>query len=207
MTTTFLLIRHGAHVLGGGRIAGRSEEARLSPLGIEQAARMTERVAALPVKAIYSSPVRRCRETAQPLAQRLNLPVQLNDALAEIDFGQWQGQTIDALRPQEPWKQWNAFRSGSTTPGGESMLAVQTRIVAEMLRLRPLHDNEVIALVSHADVIKAATAYFLGVPLDLFLRIEISLASVSVINIGDYGPWVLCVNHTGDVPIPERLPG
>ncbi len=78
------------------------------------------------------------------------------------------------------------------------MLEIQTRVVAEMVRLREAHPGECMAVVSHGDVIKAAVAHFLGVPLDLFLRIEIGLASVSVVAVGDTGPWVLCVNNTGD---------
>ena len=203
MTTTFLLIRHGAHLLGGETIAGRTPGVNLSPLGQQQAAGMVERVARLPVKAIYCSPIDRTRQTAQPLGERLNLPVQINEALTEIDFGEWAGCKLDDLRPQDRWKHWNAFRSGTRCPGGETMLEVQSRVVGEMARLREKHPGEVVALVSHGDVIKSAVAYFLGVPLDLFMRIEIGLASVSVVAVGDYGPWVLCVNGTGDeIPMP-----
>jgi probable phosphoglycerate mutase len=196
---TFLLIRHGAHLLGGETIAGRAPGVSLSPLGREQVRAMAERVAAAPVAAIYSSPVDRTRQTAEALASRLGLPVHLNDNLAEIDFGAWTGATLAELRAQEPWKRWSAFRSGSGAPAGERMLAVQARIVAEMLALRERHAGEVVALVSHGDVIKAALAYWLGVPLDLFQRIEISLASVSVVRLAEYGPWVLAVNGTPEI--------
>ncbi|HSU65911.1 MAG TPA: histidine phosphatase family protein, partial [Tepidisphaeraceae bacterium] len=91
---------------------------------------------------------------------------------------------------------------GTRIPGGELMLEIQSRIVKQMLRLREVHPEQCVAIVSHGDVIKAALAYWLGVPLDLFLRIEISLASVSVVAIGDYGPWVLCVNNTDSIQLP-----
>lgn len=201
--TTFLLIRHGAHLLGGDLIAGRTPEVRLSPLGHDQARRMAERVAKLPVQAIYSSPADRTRETASYLAERLALPVQVLDGLYEIDFGDWTGRSLDELRQSERFRLWNSFRSGTRVPGGEVMIETQARIVTEMLRLRERHGKGCVALVSHGDVIKAAVAYFLGVPLDLFTRLEIGLASVSVIAIGDQGPWVLGVNTTGeDVPMP-----
>lgn len=198
MTTTFLLIRHGAHVLGGHVIAGRSEEAVLSDLGREQAARMAERIGRLPVRAIYSSPVIRARQTAAALAERTGLDVRVSEALSEVDFGEWAGCELADLKPVERWKCWNTFRSGTRAPGGELMLEIQTRVVAEMVRLREKHPDQCVALVSHGDVIKAAVAHFVGVPLDLFLRIEIGLASVSVVAVGDLGPWVLCVNNTGD---------
>ncbi len=200
--TTFLLIRHAAHSLGGQTIAGRTPGVSLSPDGQAQAARLAERVSHLPIKAIYCSPIDRVRQTAQPVADRLGLPVRVNDTLAEIDYGEWTGRTLDELRPLPHWQRWNSFRSGTRVPGGESMLDIQSRVVAEMLRLRDHHPGECVAVFSHGDVIKAAVAYFLGVPLDLFMRIEIGLASISVVAVAEYGPWVLCVNNTGDVPMP-----
>lgn len=202
--TTFLLIRHAAHVLGGGTIAGRSEKAVLSELGMDQANRLAGRMAGakVPLAAIYASPVVRTQQTARVLADRLGLTIGTADALAEIDYGQWTGRTLDELRPLEQWKHWNAFRSGARVPGGERMLEIQSRVVHLMLDLRARHDGQAVALVSHGDVIKAALAYFLGTPLDLFLRMEISLTSVSVVAIGDRGPWVLSVNNTGDDLLP-----
>lgn len=200
---TFLLIRHGAHLLGGDLIAGRTPGVHLSPLGQEQARRMAERVARLPVEAIYASPADRTRETAAHLAQALNLPVRVLESLNELDFGEWTGRSVAELRSVERFTQWNGFRSGTRMPGGETMLEIQSRMVGEMLRLREKHGEGCIALVSHGDVIKAAVAWALGVPLDLLLRIEIGLASVSVVAVGDHGPWVLGVNHCGeDVPMP-----
>jgi broad specificity phosphatase PhoE len=196
--TTFLLIRHGAHLLGGDRLAGDAP-VQLSPLGHEQVAAMVERVGNLPVKALYSSPIERTRQTAAPLASRLGLDVVYRQELAEVGFGEWVGQAHAALDKDRRWKQWNTFRSGSRAPGGDWMIDVQRRIVGEMLRLWEVHGDALVALVSHGDVIKAAAAYFLGVPLDLFLRIEISLASVTVVRIEEGGPWVLCVNSTGEV--------
>lgn len=197
--TTFLLIRHGAHLLGGETIAGRMAAVRLSPLGHEQVRALVERLGHLPIRAIYCSPMERTCETAQPLAARLGLDVQLCDELNEIDFGDWAGKRLEDLRPLPMWKRWNAYRSGTRVPAGELMLEAQSRIVGVMERLRERHPEEMVALVSHGDVIKSAVAYCLGVPLDLFQRIEISLASVTVVKIGDYGPWVLCVNNTGEI--------
>ena len=129
--------------------------------------------------------------------------MQIRDELSEIDYGDWSGRKLDELRPLPRWQQWNAFRSGTQVPGGERMLQTQSRVVTEMLGLCERHRDECVALVSHGDVIKAAVAYFLGVPLDLFQRIEIGLASVSLVAISDYGPWVLCVNNTGEIRLPD----
>ena len=201
-TTTFLLCRHGAHLLGHGKIAGRTP-VPLSPEGQLQVAELAERIGHLPIRAIYASPVLRAQESARPLAARSGVEIQTSDALAEVDFGDWTGKTLDELRPQDAWKEWNAFRSGAAIPAGERMLQIQARAVGEMLRLRQEHPEEVVALFSHGDVIRSAVAYWLGLPIDLFLRMEIGLASVSVVAIGDYGPWVLCVNNTGEVRLPD----
>jgi probable phosphomutase (TIGR03848 family) len=197
--TTFLLIRHAAHLLGPDTIAGRTPDVHLSPLGRDQAAALGARLGPLPIRAIYCSPIDRARETAEPLAAKLGLPVQISEAITEIDFGEWSGAHLDQLRPLQLWRRWNEYRSGTRIPGGELMIQTQARIVAEMERLRARHPDECIALVSHGDVIKAAVAHCLGVHLDLFRRIEISLASMSVIKVGDLGPWVLCVNNTADI--------
>jgi len=162
---------------------------------------MVERVGILPIRAIYASPIERTMQTAAALSDRLTLPVTYRTELAEVGFGEWIGMTHTELSRDKRWKQWNAFRSGSQAPSGERMIDVQQRVVGEMLRLRDIHGDALVALVSHGDVIKSAAAYFLGVPLDLFLRIEISLASVTVIRVEEGGPWVLCVNSTGDVPL------
>jgi broad specificity phosphatase PhoE len=145
--------------------------------------------------------VDRTQQTAQFLGEKLSLLPSTRPELSEIDYGAWSGKGLDELRPLDEWRQFNSFRSGSRIPGGELMLQTQLRVVDFMLRLREVHPEGVVALVSHGDVIKAAVAYFLGVPLDLFLRIEISPASVSVVAIADYGPWVLGVNHVGELPL------
>lgn len=175
---------------------------RLSPAGHEQARALAARLSHLPIRSIYSSPLDRTRETARPLAERLNLEVQILEAIQEIDFGDWTGLTLDALAKLPAWRAWNAFRSGTRAPGGESMLEAQARIVEAMNRLHERHRDQCIALFSHGDIIKAAVAYWLGVPLDLFLRIEISPASVSMVSLTDDGPRMLCVNNADEIQPP-----
>jgi probable phosphoglycerate mutase len=195
--TVFYLIRHAVHNYDSGALAGRLPEVLLSPQGQEQAVQLAEGLASAPLQAIYCSPLERTRQTAAVIAERVGLTPQISEALIELDFGEWTGQQIDDLRGVEQWQHFNTFRSGTRAPSGELMLEAQLRVVGEMQRLCERHRGEHIALVSHADVIKAALVFYLGVPLDFFLRFEITQASVSIVTVADYGPQVLCLNHTG----------
>ncbi len=197
--TTFILIRHAATDLIGKTIAGRMPDVHLSATGRAQAERLAERLANAPIRAIYSSPLERARETVAPLAARLGLETKTSDAIGEVEFGDWTGRELRELADLAEWQRFNSFRSGTRAPNGELMLEVQARVVSELERLREWHPTEVVALVSHGDVIKALIAHYAGIPLDLFHRVEISPASVSVIALHDWGPQILRVNDTGEL--------
>jgi probable phosphomutase (TIGR03848 family) len=195
--TRFLLIRHGLNLFGGERIAGRTPGVNLSPDGSREAEQLVERLHGVPLEAIYSSPMERTLQTAQPLAAQRGLALQTWDDLIEIDYGDWTGAALADLRGRLRWTRWNSFRSGQRVPNGESMIGVQARIVSALIGLSERHGDASVAVVSHGDVIKAAIAHCLGSPLDLLLRIEISTASVSVVDFTGDGPYVRCVNNTG----------
>ncbi len=195
LMTTFYLIRHATNdYLADNKIAGWRPGIHLNSDGRKQAEQLAERLALDPIRAIYSSPLERSRETAEPLAAKLNLPLQISEGLGEIRFGDWTDQSVKELDLKPEWRRWNSFRSGTQAPQGDLMIDAQARIVREMLRLREQHPDACIALVTHGDPIKAAIAYFIGAPLDLFLRIEISPASLSMISLDDQSVRILCVN-------------
>lgn len=202
--TTFLLIRHATNDTVGKSIPGRTAGVHLNEEGKAQAAALAVRLSRVPMTAIYSSPLERARETAEPMARQFNLEVQFSEGINELQFGAWMGRELEQLAPEPKWQQFNAFRSGTRIPGGELMLEAQARIVAELERLREQHPNETIAIVSHGDLIKAAIAHYAGIHLDLFQRIEISPASVSIIAVDDNGPRILKVNDTGELGKDER---
>jgi broad specificity phosphatase PhoE len=192
--TIFALIRHAEHALVGHTIVGRAPGVRLSPGGSRQAERLAERLESSSIRALYSSPLERARETAAAIAGRLRLEVAVAKELDEIEFGAWTNRTLAELRDLEEWRRFNFFRSGSAIPNGETMVEVQSRMLRLLERLRGTHPDRVVALVSHGDVIKATLAHYLGVPLDLFHRIEISPASVSIVRVESFGAEVLLVN-------------
>ncbi len=197
--TTFLLIRHASHDRVGDTLMGRLPGVHLGEEGRQQAQRLGERLSGLPVAALYTSPLERAVETAQALGAAWGLEAQCCAEFGEIDFGEWSGQRFDALAGDARWADWNRFRSGAPLPGGGLMLHVQARAVAGLVSLHQRHRDGTVAVVSHADVIKAAVAHFLGVPLDLFGRIEISPASLSVLALHDWGAQIVRLNDTGDV--------
>lgn len=197
--TTFLLIRHASHDQPSDLLVGRTPGVHLSEVGRRQAQGLAERLAALAVAALYTSPLERAVQTAETLAAAWGLGVQCSEAFAELDFGEWSGQRFDDLAADERWERWNSFRSGAPLPGGGLMLQVQARAVAGLVDLHSRHRDQMVAVVSHSDVIKAIVAHYLGVPLDLFQRIEISPASLSVLALHDWGAQVLRVNDTGEI--------
>ena len=193
--TTFYLIRHATNdYLNEQKIAGWLPGIHLNREGRQQAEHLARRLSGEPIRAIYSSPLERARETAEPLAGKLGLPVQISEGLGEIRFGDWTDRSIKELDADPHWRRWNSFRSGTRAPQGDLMIEAQARIVGEMIRLRGEHPTAAVALVTHGDPIKAAVAYFLGTPLDSFLRIMVDPASVSIIALDEDAARVIRVN-------------
>lgn len=197
--TTFLLVRHAMCDHVGRVIAGRSGDVHLNATGIAQAARLAALLDAIPIDAVASSPLPRSLETAAPIVERRGMSLEVLDSLTEIDFGGWTGRSLEALESEEGWKRFNSLRSVAAIPGGETMLAVQARALAALECLRARYPNGRCLVVSHGDVIRSAVAHCAGVPLDLFQRLEIATASVSIVVISESWIGVRCVNHTADL--------
>ena len=193
--TVFHLLRHGEHVLRGRVLAGRTPGVGLSARGRAEIAAVANRLAVEQIAALYSSPLQRARETAEILADRLDLPIEICQDVLELDFGEWTGLTFDAVRADERWRLWSTCRSIATVPGGESMRQVQERAVKALFELHHTHLDATLVVVSHGDVIRAALLFALGMPLDFYSRLEVGLASISTIQIDDFGIRVLTVNE------------
>jgi broad specificity phosphatase PhoE len=187
---TLYLIRHALTDVTGKAIAGLAPGLHLNEQGRAQALELAQKLGEKGITRIYSSPLDRARETAQPLADRLNLPVQILESLTDLFPGEWTGKSFVELQADPRFRAFNDFRSGTRVPGGELMLEAQLRMVAELLCLRDRHPGESIAVVSHADPIRAALAFFLGMPLDFYRRMEISPASYSRLELEEWGPMV-----------------
>ncbi len=200
--TLLYLVRHADHDWIGRGIAGRMDTS-LNDAGRAQAERLgrwfaRQRANGQRVTGLWASPLPRTRQTAEPIARALNLPIQTADALLEVEFGAWTGRDFPDLDADPAWRQWNGARSLARAPGGETTLEVQARMVGFINRLCADDPDGSHVLVSHGDAIRAALAYYLGVSIDLFLRIEVSPASISVLAIDGWTPKVLRLNQTFD---------
>ena len=200
---TVILLRHGrstsntAHVL-----AGRSEGVDLDDKGRQQAAELVDRIGELPIRAVVSSPLLRCRRTIEPLADALGIEPILDDRFSEVDYGEWTGRKLADLVKEPLWGVVQAHPSAAVFPGGEGLAQVQARAVAAVrdhdTRLAEQHGGDALWLAcTHGDVIKAVVADALGLHLDGFQRVSADPASMSVIHYARLRPFVLHVNHTG----------
>jgi broad specificity phosphatase PhoE len=195
MSTIALLVRHGHTDVIGRRLVGRLPGIPLSETGQTQVERLRRSVAA-PLAAIYSSPLERALATARPLAAARNLEAQIREDLNEVDFGQWTGMTFDELSDVPEWREFNRNRLTAAVPGGERACDVQSRILAALDHLRLKHEGQMFAVVSHADVIRAAVLHYAGISLQLFHTIEIDTASVTAVELAAT-PRLLFVNSRG----------
>jgi probable phosphoglycerate mutase len=193
------LVRHGETPTTGRVLPGRAPGLHLSDGGRAQAERVAERLGDLPVDAVYSSPLERARETAEPTAARTGRDVKHDGGLLECDFGDWTGAALADVAALPEWQTVQRSPSTFRFPNGESFTEMQARIVGSLEALRTAHAGGVVVCFSHADPIKAAVAHALGTPLDLFQRIVISPGSVSAISFVDgQAPAVLTVNSTSE---------
>jgi probable phosphomutase (TIGR03848 family) len=205
---TVILVRHGRTTANAsGVLAGRLPGVKLDETGQGQATRAGERIGAVPVAAIVSSPLERCRQTAKAImgSQAGPLTISSERGITECDYGEWQGRPLKELAKEKLWSVVQTQPSAAAFPGGESLATMQARAVAAIRR----HDQAVEAAhgagavwvaVSHGDIIKSVLADALGMHLDLFQRIHVDPASVSIIRYTGTRPYVLATNtHAGDL--------
>ena len=200
---TVILLRHGRSTSNTAHtLAGRTDGVDLDDTGREQALTLVDRIGALPIRAIVSSPLLRCRRTVEPLAAALGLEPIVDERISEVDYGQWTGRKIGDLVKEPLWAVVQQQPSAAVFPEGEGLAHVQARAVAAVRehdrRLAEKHDGDALWVAcTHGDVIKAVVADALGTHLDSFQRITADPASMSVIRYTAVRPFVMHVNHTG----------
>jgi probable phosphomutase (TIGR03848 family) len=200
--TRLLLIRHGANdAQEKDVLIGWTPGVHLNRVGRAQAQALAQRLASIEMAAVYASPLERTLATAEAVAAPHGLPVVAREGLGEVRIGRWTGQPLEKLRKRRLWRKVQFVPSAMRFPGGESFREVQARAVAELERICTEHPKQTVAIVSHADVIKAVVAYTIGLHLDLFQRLVIAPASLTVLELGDLVPRLLCLNDIGHLPV------
>jgi probable phosphomutase (TIGR03848 family) len=209
--TTVVLVRHGlTDANASGVLAGWTPGVHLAEKGRAQVEALGERLAPVQFAAIVTSPLERCRETAAALAKGRDIKPVVDKRVGECKYGDWTGQPLKTLVKDPLWKTVQAHPSAARFPGedGESLAETQARAVAAVRAWNAKLGPEATYVVcSHADVIKTIVADALGVHLDLFQRIVIDPASVSIVTYTDLRPFVVRVNDTGgsvDALIPKK---
>lgn len=200
-----LLVRHGENdFVKEGRLAGRLPDVHLNEKGRAQAQAVADLLADKKIQAIYSSPLERTLETAEPLAAKKGIPLIRSEGLVEVDFGEWQGQRLKPLSRLKLWRVVQGAPSLMQFPGGETFVQAQHRICQELERLAAAHkEKDVFVCFTHSDVIKLAVAFYLGLPLDLFQRLHVSPGSITSLSFGEVGRRLISLNYEPIFNIPK----
>jgi probable phosphomutase (TIGR03848 family) len=211
--STVILLRHGRTTANaGGVLAGWTPGVQLDETGAAQVQAVGERLAKVPLTAVVSSPLERCRQTAEAVIAGRDLTVHDDERLGEARYGDWTGRTIKELAKDPLWTVVQQHPSAAVFPGpeGEGLAQTQARAVAAVRAWNAILGPDAVWLAcSHGDVIKAILADALGLHLDQFQRIVVDPASISVVTYTDTRPFVVRVNDTGGdvsalIPPPRR---
>ena len=198
--TTLVLVRHATTASTGTRLGGRTA-APLDDAGRGQAQAAAERLAGVPLKAVYASPLPRTLETAEIVAAPHRLPVVTDEGLLEVEYGDWTDRPLKPLTRTKKWPVIQTRPSLVTFPNGESIREAQVRAVGAVEGIVARHRKTTVAVVSHADVIKALVSFYLGQPLDLFQRLHVSPASVTVLHLSADGGQPVLARFNDDGPL------
>lgn len=191
------LVRHAATAITGVKLTGRLPGFDLSAAGREQARATGERLAQAPLKAIYSSPLERCTQTAEAIARHHRIAVRTLEQLSEVDYGDWQGRTMKALYATKSWKQLKARPADFRFPRGETIREAQTRGMRATEGLRAKHRGKAVVVCSHADMVRLLVAGYLGLSIDLYDRITIAPASITTLSLEQDPPRLLSLGDAG----------
>ncbi|MGW7467964.1 histidine phosphatase family protein [Streptomyces xantholiticus] len=203
---TLILVRHGRSTANTeGVLAGWTPGVHLDERGAAQAAALPARLASVPIAAVVSSPLERCRETLAPLLEaRPGLPVETDERIGECHYGDWSGRKLGELAEEPMMEVVQQHPSAVVFPGGESMRAMQARAVDAVRDWNARIDQEhgegaAYLMCSHGDIIKSLVADALGLHLDLFQRIHVEPCSVTAIRYTRSRPFLLRLGDTGEL--------
>jgi probable phosphoglycerate mutase len=193
--TTVFLIRHAVHDAGPGRLVGRLPGIHLNLEGRRQALSLALRLGDKGLTALHASPRERAVSTAEPIALATGLGLVIADAADEADFGMWAGKSFAELDEDPDWRRWNTDRANAVTPAGERMQDIAARIAGHIDMLSDQYADGRIAIVTHAEVIRAAVLHYLDMPLRDYDRLQIDSASITTLATGAWGARLCGLNE------------
>lgn len=196
--TRLVVVRHGRTEWNRvERFRGRAD-IELDEVGMKQAEATAGRIGEWQVSAVYSSPLRRALNTAEVLARRFDLEVQLLPGIIDIDYGEWQGLSPDeaAAKDGALYSRWLKSPHKAKFPGGESLAGVRERAASAVDSLITRHPRETIALVSHKVVCQILILSLLGVDNSHFWQIAQDVCAVNLFEIRGGVPSALLLNDT-----------
>jgi probable phosphoglycerate mutase len=201
VVTIVYLVRHANHELVDRVLVGRDASVGLSQEGCLQAERLAVHFRQCRVTSVQSSPQLRARQTTQAIAAALQLPFLIVSAADEVDCGDWTGLSFEHLNRDPRWHRWNDARGDASVPGGETMAAVQQRIIEHLTNLAIMQGSRRVILITHAEVIRAAVLHYRNLPLDEFLQVPVEPASITTLRLTSKGGEVVRANERLDVAV------
>jgi broad specificity phosphatase PhoE len=177
-----VLVRHATCAQMDDVLLGRRVDPPLDWRGEGQARGVATRLLSFRELSIESSPRRRARHTAGIIAAPRDLPVRVVPELDEIDFGCWSGRSFATLANDRLWRRWNQYRGATFTPGGDSMRAVQERVMGHLLKLEQRSAMGTVVMVTHAEVIRCMALLAMQAPFEDYVRLEIRPASLTTLR-------------------------
>ena len=201
MANTFYIVRHGQtnwNILGRTQGHGNSD---LTKKGLEQAKELADAIVDYPIDYIYSSDLGRAVQTAQIIANKLNLDVKKTSALREMGFGIWEGLLIEEIKRDhlDTYNTWRNKPHLVNIEGGENLHIIKERTDKFIKELNKKYDNKHIVLVSHSVTVRAMLLSFLGSPMENIYRIKQDNTALNIVECRDYGPVVIKMNDTSHI--------
>jgi broad specificity phosphatase PhoE len=182
--TRLVLVRHAEPEASAQGLCYGSLDVALSPRGRRQAAGLGRALRAVPLAAVYTSPLRRALDTAAPLARAQGLEPLLHEGLRELDFGELEGQPYERIEAERPelFRAWMEEPWAVRFPGGEGLADLRARVLAAVGEIRERHADDAVALVAHGGVVRVVLADALGLADGAVFRLEQSYGGISVVD-------------------------
>jgi len=201
--TRIIFVRHGEPERDSrGLCYGRLDVA-LSSRGIADSEALAAKLARVPLAAVYTSPRRRARATAEELCAGRSRAPTPDERLCELDFGTFEGRAYREIEREEPelFRRWMTRPTAVKFPGGESYGDLRARVAEVVVELRRTHEGETIAVVAHGGVIRAALADVLSLPDERSFSFDVGYCRVGVVDWFDGDAVVRLLNGSGgDLP-------